>query len=809
MLRATLRRNVKLVVVESPNKVASVTSYAGKIPDLGFGDATLSAMRDPALADGAPEPILVVATVGHFKRLDAINHTQNAALPPPADVPAAVASATPSDDNTACALEPSGHFAFDVTYKVDDEKRNKHAEIVGHVRALGGKLSEVIIATDPDREGEIIGEHALATVLEAAGHKRKNVTAKQSKANGGEDLTGVVGSGAPALNFSRAYIQSITPEGVEAALRDRRPNWYDVRLARAAMSRSVLDRMFGYFGSAMVQTVSAKLKSIGRVQTPALILIDRRERAHDEFLRTRATTFGITARGTVGDGVAETGCSVVLYQPGAAPAAPAAGATKKRGTKKTAKGKKASAADVSAEEDGASTGIDTWSPTTLDGAKAVASLLEAATGGASPLPWSAVFASASPAQRAVEPPQPLTLQALMLRMGKKLRMGSEEVMSACQRLFTDGLITYPRTDSVRIEPAPAKAIKAYVAARFGVDAVAADDAIAQRLSGERPKKGKKGTTKAANVEDAHEALRPTNIAASAPLGTDARIAAVYDEIRAVTLQAFMPAQRLESLSCTFTTTLTEAARAAVPEGVDSDLLPPAGTSVSCRVSATRTVDAGFTAAVTDASGEGDESPLFAYLLKFAKTPTASAVFSLAQLKAVERRSPPPPLYFEGALIEELKQQGIGRPSTYATILPTLRRRGYVEIDDTTGKIRTTAHGRALVGVAQRFFPLFVDLGFTAQMEGSLDGIVHGTGTSDALLSAVHVRLLSAATEVARSSYFKDAEERRSNAPKLELVKNRVQPFSAQAVGQSMAHSDACNRVRQYLRRNMKPVKLDE
>ena len=95
------------------------------------------------------------------------------------------------------------------------------------------------------------------------------------------------------------------------------------------------------------------------------------------------------------------------------------------------------------------------------------------------------------------------------------------------------------------------------------------------------------------------------------------------------------------------------------------------------------------------------------------------------------------------------------------------------------------------------------------MEGSLDGIVHGTGTSDALLSAVHVRLISAATEVARSSYFKDAEERRSNAPKLELVKNRVQPFSAQAVGQSMAHSDACNRVRQYLRRNMKPVKLDE
>mmetsp|Transcript_4451 Transcript_4451/g.14194 ORF Transcript_4451/g.14194 Transcript_4451/m.14194 type:complete len:95 (+) Transcript_4451:252-536(+) len=92
------------------------------------------------------------------------------------------------------------------------------------------------------------------------------------------------------------------------------------------------------------------------------------------------------------------------------------------------------------------------------------------------------------------------------------------------------------------------------------------------------------------------------------------------------------------------------------------------------------------------------------------------------------------------------------------------------------------------------------------MEAALDAIVRGTRSCDELLSATHERLLHAATELARASYFKDAADRDSNKEKAALVHSRVTPFSAQALpGQSIDHQEWCNRVRQYLWRNMKAV----
>ena len=661
------------------------------------------------------------------------------------------------------------------------------------MKAHKDSLSEVIIATDPDREGELIGEHALQEILAAAGGKKTGVPVKSGKGGKGKP---------PAVAFSRAYMQSITPEGIEAALRARTANSYNTHLASAAMTRHVLDRLFGYFGSAMVQSCS-RLRSVGRVQTPALIIIHDREAAHDEFLRTRASTFGLTAKASFGPegSIGET-AGVVSFAGGSAQAAPGASAPKKKARGRKGGKAAADAAAESAKEDGAddaTAAAGAWAPTTIESAKAVADLLQSSDA-AEKLAWSCA-AAAEPTSRTTEPPQPLTLPALMLRMGKKTRMGSEEVTRHCQQLFTDGLITYPRTDSVRIEAGPAEDIKAFIRATFGASEIAADAEIAERLSGEKPKggKGKGKGAKAApsNVEDAHEALRPTSISNAAPHVLDPGALAVYNEIRLVAMQAFMKSAVHETVTFTFSAPLGPL----VAGAADATLLPPADTSITCRVSATRLATPGFLQA--EGSSGGEDQKVFDYLSK--STSSSSPVFQLHSFKAVERRAAPPPLYFEGALIEELKRLGIGRPSTYPTILATLKNRGYVTVDPATAKIRTTAEGRELVSIARRFFPLFVDLGFTSRMERTLDAIVRADATPDTLLSSVHRALLSAAREVAVASFFADGEDRKANATKRDLVEGRIPPLVTQTKSSPpMAFDEYCQRVRAYLRRNMKP-----
>jgi DNA topoisomerase IA len=811
MLRATLSRHVKLLIVESPNKVSNVSHYVAKIPDLTFGDGALAS----AFGATPREPVHVMATVGHFQKLDEINIEQVA------DVTAPASGDATADDAAAAFRSGADAYRFETTYRVD--KAERAAAIRQYIEAHVDELTEVIIATDPDREGEIIGEHALQ-LAQATVAKSKGIKVTGKKKNAG-----------PVVPYSRAYMQSITEDGVAKALRERTPNQYDEKLASAAMARSVLDRVFGYFGSAMVQTLHAKLKSIGRVQTPALILIHDREVAHDEFLRTRATTYGLTARADVGDvkhGAIETACAVTIALPAssatAAAAAPqadtTAAAAKKKGRPKKGKDTDVEAAATAGASDDAAAGSTAgaaWSPTTLDDAKALAAKLVDAS---SQLPWTASV-SKKAASRSTEPPQPLTLQALMLRMGRKSRMGSEEVMKICQQLFSDGLITYPRTDSVRIETAPADVIKAYVKKTYGANSLATDAEIAERLSGERVK-GKRGkkSSEPSNAEDAHEALRPTNIAEDGSMNPilrscDRSTLSVYEEIRAVALAAFMTPHTQETLSCTFTAPLDAVKGLTTGDTGASTAppLPPPGSTISCRVFATRTASPGFTQAFGHSAGEGEnsadlstggepsEDALFAYLRDCAKSSAAAPAFALKSFKAVERKAAPPPLYFEGALIEDLKQQGIGRPSTYATILATLKSRDYVSVDGATGRIRTTPHGRELVVVSRRFFPLFVDLKFTSRMEGSLDAIVRGVESPNTLLSSVHTQLLAAATEVARASYFKDADERKANAQKAQLVVNRVPQFAVQTVnGGKLSADEYCSRVRTFLRRHMKP-----
>jgi DNA topoisomerase IA len=785
MLRRSQVRPIKLLIVESPNKVSHVTGYARAVNDLTFGNSKLAFVTPSTGQTQSNEIVHVMATVGHFMEIKDILIEQKTPSPKPT---AGADAATP---------DATGVYAFEVTWEA--KRQDKVEEISSFVSTNAETLSEVIIATDPDREGEIIGEHALNTAQRAWAKlaKRKGAAVKLPK----------------ELPYSRAYIQSITAEGVASALEQRTARTYDYKLASAAMCRSALDKQFGFFGSAMVQAISEKLKSVGRVQTPALILIHQREEAHDEFLRTRATTYGLTARASIG-GAPESACTVtiVTHAPSDATDGAAAAATPKKRGRQPKKGV--------AEEAAADAADGTWSPTTLDDAKALASKLVSATSdSAATLKWTAALVSAKPVSRSTDPPQPLTLQALMLRMGRKFRMGSEDVMRICQQLFTDGLITYPRTDSVRVEPGPAAAIKKYVAGRFGEAAVASDEVITDRLSGEKVK-GKKKKSEPSNVEDAHEALRPTNIANDSPasLAHDAR--AVYDEIRNVAMAAFMVPHVQETLSCVFSAPLPSDLSSSSSDAEkrtkgEASPLPPAGSVIQCRVSATRTVVAGFTAALggsdsataaNEGEGEATDSSASSLFdtLRTCATQARDPSVRLASFKAVERKAAPPPLFFEGALIEELKQRGIGRPSTYASILATLKARQYVTVDGATGKLRTTEQGRDLVSMAKRFFPLLVDLGFTARMESSLDAIVRGRETPNDILSNVQHLLVTAPPIVARASYFATPEEREKNPAKAAAVEERVKPFVVQQPGSGKTTlQEYCNKVRWYLRSNVK------
>lgn len=292
-----------------------------------------------------------------------------------------------------------------------------------------------------------------------------------------------------------------------------------------------------------------------------------------------------------------------------------------------------------------------------------------------------------------QPRAPFTTSTLQQAASTRLGFSPSRTMRAAQKLYEAGHITYMRTDSTNLAPEALASIQAAVASEYGKEHA-------------EPKAYK---TKSKNAQEAHEAVRPTDPAKKAAGATEEE-QKLYALIRARALSSQMKPARLLKTSVRL---------------VADRPLPEFGANGS------RTVYPGWLLADPRARGEDVELP---------KLSQGEAI-DLTDVLSEEKFTEPPKRYTDAGLIKELEKRGIGRPSTYASIIRTLLLRGYVERAGRS--LQPTATGDIVSSFLEKHFPEYVSDTFTAEMEDELDDIARGEREYEKTLREFYTPFLAA------------------------------------------------------------------
>ncbi len=464
----------------------------------------------------------------------------------------------------------------------------------------------------------------------------------------------------PKVPVKRMVFHEITPAAIERAVAETRD--LDLRLVDAQEGRRFLDRLVGYEVSPVLWRAVDKARSAGRVQSVAIRLVCERERERMAF--RSASWFDVTATLRASEGTFEATVeslnSVAL-------------ATSKHFN--------------SVGQLESKTVVDVVS-------EASATSLSERLTGATPR-VSAVSSTA----RTQRPQPPFMTSSLQIEASRKLRFDPERTMRAAQRLYEQGWITYMRTDSTTLSSEAIDAARSQAASMFGDDYVA-----------DAPRRYDR---KVKNAQEAHEAIRPAGESfrtldeASSALAGDEL--AVYDLIWKRTIASQMVDARLTQDRVTLTTTL---------EGVEGY---GGGLEVVLVATGMRIEFAGFRRAYVEGTDDpeaelADQERLLPTLRERDEVPVERA-------EAKGHDTQPPDRYSEATLIKKLEDLGIGRPSTYASVMKTIDRRGYVW---KKGKsLVPTFRAFAVVNLLETHFADLVDYRFTAEMEDQLDEIAQG------------------------------------------------------------------------------------
>ncbi|MBD58721.1 MAG: DNA topoisomerase I [Citromicrobium sp.] len=542
---------MQLVIVESPAKAKTIEKYLGK-------------------------DFKVLASYGHIRDL------------PPKDG----------------SVRPDEGFAMDWEIYSDQRKRSQVKAIADAAK----NADRLVLATDPDREGEAISWHVLETL------KKKK---------------------ALPTNVDRVTFNAITKPAVTEAM--KKPRALDQDLIDAYLARRALDYLFGFTLSPVLWRKLPGAKSAGRVQSVALRIIVDREREIEAF---KADEYWSIVAQFEHDGTGFEARLVTLDG---------------KKLEKLTLGDEASAmAAKQAVEDGRFTvaGIET-----------------------------------KPVKR--NPAPPFTTSTLQQEAARKLGFSASHTMRCAQSLYEAGAITYMRTDGVSMDQSAIDACR---------------DAIADRYSAEyRPEKPRYYKTKAKNVQEAHEAIRPTDFRKDkAGSGDEARL---YDLIYKRALASQMATAQLERTTVTLT------------EGSGQHSLRATGQVVKFP---------GFLAVYQESFDDKDDED--GGLLPHMREGDCPARKSV---EANQHFTQPPPRFSEASLVKQLEELGIGRPSTYASIIQTLRDREYVRIEK--NRFFAEESGRLLTAFLERFFPTYVAYDFTAGMEEELDDVSGGRAEWKAIL----------------------------------------------------------------------------
>jgi DNA topoisomerase-1 len=540
--------------------------------------------------------------------------------------------------------KPWGRLAVDIDgdftphYVVPADKK-KH---VAALKAAVKQASELLLATDPDREGESISWH-LREILK------------------------------PKIPVRRIVFHEITEEAVKEAVAGAHD--LDENLVKAQESRRILDRLYGYTLSPVLWKKVATGLSAGRVQSVAVRLLVEREEARRAF---RSSRYWDLEAKLSGEGREFTATLARI------------------GDERLATGK---------DFDSGTGALANANVRLLDEAAARA----LADGLMRHLPWEVTSVEARPGFE--RPAPPFTTSTLTQEASRKLGFSTERTMQVAQRLFQgmevgggeiEGLITYHRTDSTTLSEKALHESARVIREMFGDE----------YYTGPR-----RYQTRVKNAQEAHEAIRPTDFRL-APKDLDRYLDAdelrVYELVWKRTMASQMPDARV------LKTTIEITGRG--PDG-DACVFMASGKAIEF---------AGFRRAYVEGSDDpeaelADQESILPALQEgdrvAAGAQAGSAALTLAALDPKGHETQPPARYTEAALIKELEQAGIGRPSTYAPTIGTLDRRGYMFRQ---GKALVPSFSAfAVTHLLREHFGDYVDVGFTAEMEEDLDQISNG------------------------------------------------------------------------------------
>ena len=532
---------MKLVVVESPAKAKTIEKY------LGPGHR-------------------VLASFGHVRDL------------PPKDG----------------SVDPDEGFAMQ--WQVSPDRAKQLRAISDEAK----KADTLILATDPDREGEAISWHVQEVL-----RQKKALPAK----------------------VERVTFNAITNSAVTEAM--KKPRGLDEDLIDAYKARRALDYLVGFTLSPILWRKLPGAKSAGRVQSVALRLIVDRERDIELF---NAQEYWQVSASFEADAQGFTARLVQLD------------------------GKKIDRLTIGSKGD-------------ADAAKAVVEAGHFTVASVETKPFSK------------NPPPPFTTSTLQQEAARKLGFSASHTMRVAQGLYEDGLITYMRTDGVDMAPEAVSAARRAIASRYSAGFV--------------PDRPRQYQSKIKNAQEAHEAIRPTDF--DRPRAASGDHARLYELVYNRALVSQMASARLERT----TVELTDGAGRAVLRASGQVVLFP-----------------GFMTLYDEGRDDvADEEGARMPALRQGDAPLKTGV------DATQHFTQPPPRYSEASLVKRLEELGIGRPSTYAATLQTLKDREYVRVDK--GRFVPEESGRLVTAFLERFFERYVSYDYTAELEEELDDVSGG------------------------------------------------------------------------------------
>jgi DNA topoisomerase-1 len=542
-----------VVIVESPAKAKTINKYLGK----GF---------------------TVLASFGHVR-----------------DLPSKDGSVRPDED-------------FAMTWEVDAKANKRLSDIADAVKSS----NKVILATDPDREGEAISWHVLEVL-----NKKRVLKEKQ---------------------VERVTFNAITQSAVQQAM--AAPRQIDMELVDAYLARRALDYLVGFTLSPVLWRKLPGARSAGRVQSVALKIVVDREIEIEKFKTEEYWTVDT---------------------------------------------------EVSAESPPFNARLVRLNGKRLDKFDLPD---EAAAFAARDTIRTATFQVAEVEQKPGRktPPPPFTTSTLQQEAARKLGFSATRTMQTAQKLYegvdiggdTVGLITYMRTDGVYVEPGAINEMRKLIGERYG-----------QPYVPESPRFYK---AKAKNAQEAHEAIRPTSVyRRPETLRLEGDMARLYELIWKRTIASQMEAARVENTTINILSSDQQTGLRATGQVVTFD---------------------GFMAVYEEGRDDTDDED--GGRLPAVK---AGSRVQVHKINPAQHFTEPPPRYSEASLVKRLEELGIGRPSTYASILGVLRDRAYVRMDK--NRFIPEDKGRLVTAFLDQFFHRYVQYDFTADLEEKLDLVSDG------------------------------------------------------------------------------------